>query len=186
MALLYSEPLSLGWKAPDFELPGTDGKTYSLDNFKDKKGLLIIFTCNHCPYAEAAWPLLIKLHREFGNEIAFVAINPNDSENYPADSYTNMKKKREELNIPFAYLHDESQGVAKKYKAQCTPDPYLFKRENDTFELFYHGQLNDNWQSPEDVNERNLEDAMGILLNDQSPPTAQPPSMGCSIKWTKA
>jgi len=183
MVLLYSEQLPLGWEAVDFQLKGTDDKTYSLNTFIGRKGLLLVFTCNHCPYAEAAWPLLIELHKKYGKEIAFAAINPNDDQMYPEDSFESMKAIVKELGLTFPYLHDQSQEIARTYKAQCTPDPYLFKREKDKWKLSYHGRINDNWQEPEKVTKNDLDEAMEKLLKNQDSSQDQPPSMGCSIKW---
>ena len=180
---MESTKLSLGWEAPDFSLKDTDEKVYSLSDFADKKGLIIVFSCNHCPYAKAAWPLIIDLHHKYGKNIGFVTINPNDEITYPDDSFEQMKVKKVEWNIPFPYLRDETQEVARTYQAQCTPDPYLFKKENGTFKLFFRGRVNDNWQNPDAVKEKNLEDALQRLVNDDLPPKNQPPSMGCSIKW---
>ncbi len=183
MVLLYSEKLPLDWPAPNFSLPATDGRTYSLSDWQNWQGLLIVFTCNHCPYAKAAWPLLIDLYHQFGKEIAFVAINPNDAESYPEDSFHAMQEKVKEWQIPFPYLRDESQEVARAYQAQCTPDVYLFKNNQREFRLFYHGRINDNWQNPAEVKEKNLEQALVRLLQGGDPPSHQPPAMGCSIKW---
>ena len=164
-------------------MPDTTGREISLADFKDKKGLLVAFTCNHCPYAKAAWPLLVDLYRQFSSDVEFVGICSSDAKAYPEDSLEEMKKKKGEWGILFPYLHDETQEVARTYKAQCTPDLYLFKNDDGVFKLFYHGRINDNWQNPEQVKEKNLEDALKGLLNDESPPENQPPSMGCSIKW---
>lgn len=180
---IESKTLPVGWEAKDFHLPDTEGREISLADFKDKKGLLVAFTCNHCPYAKASWPLIIELYRKFGDEVAFVGINPNDEKTYPEDSLSVMKEKVKEWGIPFSYLRDETQEVARAYKAQCTPDLYLFKNQNGSFELFYHGRINDNWQKPNEVTERNLEDALSRLKTGQEPPSSQPPSIGCSIKW---
>lgn len=192
MALLHSENFPLGWPAVDFSLPDTAGANHSLADFKSR-GLLIAFTCNHCPYAIASWPLLIDLHKQFGEHVDFVAINSNDEKAYPEDSYEEMKKKVQEWEIPFLYLRDKTQEVARAYQAQCTPDLYLFKNNESTqsnngnisnnFELFYHGRINDNWQKPDQVKEENLKDALERLISNQEPPIEQPPSMGCSIKW---
>lgn len=178
-----SELLPIGWEAVDFQLMNTDGEEMTLNDFNGKKGLLVVFTCNHCPYARAAWPLLIDLHELYGEEVAFVAINSNDAEEYPDDSFEAMKERVEEWQIPFPYLWDETQEVAEDYQAQCTPDPYLFIYEDDVWKLFYHGRVNDNWQHPEQVKENSLEDAIILLLGDKEPPEKQYPSMGCSIKW---
>jgi peroxiredoxin len=183
MALLHSEKLPIGWEANDFSLKDTDEKLRSLTDFTGKKGMLIIFTCNHCPYAQAAWPLTIELYEKFSQEIEFLAINPNDPERYPEDSFEQMKVKKMEWKIPFPYLFDSTQEVAKEYKAQCTPDPFLFKNEDGKPKLFYHGRINDNWQHTEQVREKNLEEAIKSLISGENPPDNPPASMGCSIKW---
>lgn len=185
MVLLKSTQLPVGeWKAPDFKLPGTDGETYSLSDFSHNKGLLVVFICNHCPYAKAAWPQLIALADEYKEKrIAFVGINPNDEVNYPEDSFEQMKQKVKEWGINFPYLQDKSQEVAKVYDAQCTPDVYLFKQKNKQFVLYYRGRITDNWQEPEKAESHDLKDAVDSLLAGSPPLTDQIPSMGCSIKW---
>lgn len=185
MALMNSHDLSIGWEAPDFLLKNTEEKTISPKNFQEKKGLLVVFTCNHCPYAKAAWPLLVDLHSKFSQDLGFVGVNSNDDQTYPEDSFEGMKEKKVEWEIPFDYVYDPTQETAQAYKAQCTPDPYLFKNEDGAWKLFYHGRINDNWQDPDGVTEKNLEDAMGDLLAGKESPKDQKPSMGCSIKWKK-
>lgn len=176
-----STTINLGTKAEDFNLPGADGKNYSSDSFKDAKGLVVAFTCNHCPYAQAAWPLLTKLADEFRDKgIAFVGINPNDETQYPEDSFEVMKEKVGEWGINFPYLRDESQEVAKKYGAVCTPDIFVYDGSRN---LYYHGRVNDNWQEPDKVTREDLKEALNSLLEGKNPPTDQKPSMGCSIKW---
>lgn len=188
---IESTIINLGTKAEDFDLTATDGKNYSLDSFKDSAGLVVAFTCNHCPYAKAAWPLLTRLADEFRNRgIAFVGINPNDESLHPEDSFEIMKEKVEEWRINFPYLRDESQEVAKKYGAVCTPDIFVFDEKR---ELFYHGRINDNWpirsntmegeQEPEKVNKEELRETLGLLAEGGPPPQKQNPSRGCSIKW---
>ena len=183
MVLLESVTLPEDWEAEDFELKGTDGKMHSLKDFEDKDGLLVIFTCNHCPYAEASWPILIDLHKEFGKKIGFVAINPNDPDAYSDDDFESMKELVKKKGIEFPYLVDATQEVAKTYKAQCTPDLYLFRKDEGKMRLYYHGRINDNWQSPELATEENLKEAMKDLVDGKEKPLNQPPSMGCSIKW---
>lgn len=181
MALTESSKTPVGWGAPDFSLPGTDGEVYSLSSFADAKGLVVVFTCNHCPYAKASWPLLIELAASYKKKgVAFVAINPNDEVAYPEDNFATMQKRVAEWKINFPYLRDESQEVAKSYGAQCTPDIYLFDIDR---KLYYRGRINDNWQAPDEAEEHNLEDAIDSLLAGENPPEDQPASMGCSIKW---
>jgi peroxiredoxin len=181
MTLLQSKPLSIGdWKAPEFDLKGTDDQMHSLDEFKDAKGLVLFFTCNHCPYAKASWPIMIDLAHEYKNRrIDFVAINPNEA-GHPDDSFEKMKELVSEQKPPFPYLNDADQKVAQEYQAQCTPDVYLFDAD---MIVYYHGRINDNWQKLEEVKEENLKNALESLLRGDSPPNLQPPSMGCSIKW---
>ena len=179
-----STQVKLSTKAANFELPATDGKRYSLDSFKDSHYLVIAFTCNHCPYAQAAWPLLIKLTGEFrAKGVAFVAINPNDETLHPEDSFAVMKEKVPEWGINFPYLRDESQEIAKAYGAVCTPDIFVYDKNRA---LYYHGRINDNWQEPEKVTEEELKDALIDLTDGKPPPTNQKPSIGCSIKWKKS
>lgn len=182
MSLLYSEKLPMGWQSLEFKLIGTDDQQYSLSKFT-KPGLLIVFTCNHCPYAKASWPVLIDLYQQFRTNVDFIAINPNDATSYPEDSFPEMKRLVKDLHIQFPYLWDEDQKVARNYQAQCTPDIYLFNQAEQGRELFYHGRINDNWQDPADIKEENLKDALKRLVDGQTPPDTQPPSMGCSIKW---
>ena len=185
MVLLESTDLPLGkFQAPDFQLKGIDDKKYSLSDFSSKKGLVIIFTCNHCPYAKAAWPLVIDLSDIYKSKnIAFVAINPNDPVSYPDDSFENMKIFADKTGVNFPYLFDGTQQVARDYKAQCTPDVYVFDKNR---KLYYHGRINDNWQFPEKVTANELQDALEMLLADSPPPENQQPSMGCSIKWSSS
>src|SRR3989344_3755229 len=173
MALTQSQNEEIGSSAPDFNLPSTDGQNYSLASFKDARALVIVFTCNHCPYAKAAWPLLIKLADEFKNKgIAFVAINPNDETQYSEDSFEMMKKRVKDWQINFPYLRDETQEAARAYGAVCTPDVYVYDQNR---KLYYHGHINDNWQEPEKVTKEELKEALESLLADQPPPKNQHP-----------
>lgn len=181
--LVESETLPIGELIINFDLPSVNGENYSPQTFIDKKGIMILFTCNHCPYAKAAWPIIIDLYKKYGQEIGFIAVNANDAENYPEDSFENMKSYAVELGVEFPYVYDESQEVAKAYKAVCTPDPFLFKKSGEEFKLFYHGRVNDNWKNPEEVTEHSLDNALERVINDQPPLEEQYPSMGCSIKW---
>ena len=181
MSLTESQKAKIGSSAPDFNLPATDGQNYSLDSFTNAHALVIVFTCNHCPYAKAAWPLLVKLAQEFKEKgVAFIGINPNDDKQYPEDSLEMMKQKVDEWQISFPYLRDETQEVARTYGAVCTPDVFVF---NQNRKLYYHGRINDNWQEPEKVTQEELKEALESVLADNHPPTIQYPSIGCSIKW---
>lgn len=183
MALLESTKIPLGTKMSSFMLKDPDGNAVTSDNLYtgDSKGLLVAFTCNHCPYAVAVWPRLIQLakHAQEKN-ILTIAINPNIHPDYPDDSPEKMKEKISQWGITFPYLVDESQDVAKAFKAQCTPDIYLF---NANQELVYHGRIDDNWKDPDNVSQEELKDAINALASDEPISSDQKPAMGCSIKW---
>lgn len=181
MAVESSVTIPLGTPIFPFNLPSVDGQNYSPDSFKDAKVLVVVFSCNHCPYAKAAWPLLIDLYKKFKDQaVSFVAINPNDEVAYPEDDFETMKTKAKEWGIPFPYLRDESQEIARQYDARCTPDIYVYDKERN---LVYRGRINDNWQEPAKVTKHDLADAIESVLKGKQPAQPQFPSMGCSIKW---
>ena len=181
MALLNSTMVPLDTPAHDFELEGTDGKTYSLDSFSDREVLVIIFMCNHCPYVKAVLKRLIDLQNEFSNRgVQLVGINPNDAVRYPDDSLDSMKIIAKEKGFPFPYLVDPSQGTAREYNAICTPDLYVYGKER---KLIYRGRIDDNWEHPEKVTRQDLKLALENIITGQPVPDEQIPSMGCSIKW---
>lgn len=181
MVLLDSARLSIGSEMPEFSANTPAGESLSRDDLMGQNGLLIAFTCNHCPYAIAIWPRLVALHAHAAqHSINVVAINPNINPDYPDDSPEAMIKKIDEWGIPFPYLCDTNQSIAKDYGAVCTPDLYLLDA-NST--LFYHGRLDDNWQQPDAVTQHDLADAITALDKGNPAPSTQYPSMGCSIKW---
>jgi len=177
------EVLTVGDEAPAFELNGTDGETYTLAEFDGYEGLLVVFTCNHCPYAKAKFEEMNRLTEEF-EEVAVVGINPNDAEEYPEDDFETMVERVEEGTIQWdAYLHDESQEVAAAYGAKCTPDPFLFANREGTFELVYHGRLDDGVNPDDEVTEREMAGHIEELLADGDVSAEPSPSRGCSVKW---
>ena len=181
MVLLESIAIPLGTKMPEFELKDPHGKKYKGSDQFAERGLLIVFTCNHCPYALAVWPRVIRLaHYAKNLKINTLAINPNIHPKYPDDAPEKMILKIKELGITFPYLVDESQAVARSFKAQCTPDIYLF---NQNRELVYHGRIDDNWQDESKVTKEELKEALNNLAVGQPINPTQRPSMGCSIKW---
>lgn len=181
MALVNSKELPLGSLMPDFELKDPQGKPYSGRSAFGKKGLLVAFTCNHCPYAIAIWPRLISLAKSaLGLGVSTVGINPNIHPDYPEDSPGRMQVKAQEWGIPFPYLVDETQAVARNFDAQCTPDLYLYDANR---RLVYHGRFDDNWKEPEKVKRQELKDAVKALAEGRPVAAAQHHSMGCSIKW---
>ena len=186
MTALDSEPEAIerGEIAPDFELPGTDGETHALADFSDHEAVLVVFTCNHCPYAKAKFDALNELAAEY-DDLAVVGINSNDSDEYPDDSFERMVELVEDGTIAYdAYLRDEFQDVAREYGAVCTPDPFLLETDGGEFRLAYHGRIDDAMspdKEPETFEMRNVvEDLLaGRELTDEFRP-----SRGCNIKWT--
>ena len=169
----------LGTPAAGFQLPGVDGKKYSLESFSDKNILVVIFMCNHCPYVKAVLQRLIDLQTETEG-VQLVGINSNDAKRYPDDSLGNMQKVTRGKGINFPYLFDASQETAKAYDAVCTPDIYVYGPER---KLLYRGRIDDNWEHEEKVTQRNLKEALDCIVAGKEVPGEQIPAMGCSIKW---
>jgi peroxiredoxin len=175
--------LARGDPAPPFELPGTDGDTYTLSSFDDYGALLVVFTCNHCPYAKAKFDLLNDLAAKY-DDAAIVGVNPNDAEAYPEDSFEAMREAVEGGTIAYdAYLRDESQEVARAYGAVCTPDPFLFARRGGEFALAYHGRLDDALSPEEEPSRFFVREAIDAVLAGEDVELEDLPSRGCSIKW---
>jgi len=184
VAMDSRELLDRGDSAPTFELPGTDGQTHSLAAFDDHEGLLVVFTCNHCPYAQAKVDELNRLAGEF-DEVAVVGINPNDADEYPDDDLGTMQARVEDGTVRFdAYLRDETQSVAAAYGAVCTPDPFLFENRDGEFRLVYHGRLDDAHNPNDDPDEREMRTHIQTMLAGDPVTEEFRPSRGCSIKWT--
>ncbi len=174
-----------GWKAPDFTLPATDGKTWSLADVRGPKGTLIMFICNHCPYVRGVIERIVRdgaALQELG--IGVAAICANDAENYPDDSFEKMGKFAAANEFSFPYLHDESQAVARAYDAVCTPDFFGF---DAGLGLQYRGRLDASRREAGAADlERELYQAMAGVAESGRGPERQIPSMGCSIKWKLA
>lgn len=172
--------LKKGDSAPDFELLGVDGKKHSLATYQNHDALLVIFMCNHCPYVKAKVDAINEIQNKFKGKLAVIGINSNDAIAYPDDSYDSMKKFAQERGITFSYLVDETQQIAKKYGAVCTPDPFLFGKDR---KLVFHGRI-DNAMKPEDkATEKTMIANVEKLLAGQSIAKDFDPSIGCSIKW---
>ncbi len=181
MAHLESVNVPLGTKMPKFILKDPDGVIHTSNYESGKKGLLVVFTCNHCPYAKAVWSRIIRLGRyAMEREINVLAINPNINPEYPEDAPDEMKKKIKEWEIPFPYLIDDTQKIAHAFNAQCTPDIYLFDAGQ---KLVYHGRVDDNWQEESKVTKEELKEAITALAEGKPIAGKQIPSIGCSIKW---
>lgn len=182
MALEYSKGMPVGTPAPPFTLPATDGKTYTLDDFARAEVLVVVLTCNHCPYAKAAEDRLIEIQRDYADRgVRLVAINPNDATTHPEDSFEKMVERAERKGFNFPYLRDETQAVARAYDAACTPDIFVFDRDR---KLVYNGRIDDNWQDPSKVTRHDLREVLDATLEGRAPDLPEVvPSMGCSIKW---
>ncbi len=177
-----STMLALGTKAPDFRLPDTDGGRVGLSDFAGKKALLVMFLCNHCPFVKHVQKELVRLANDYaGRGVAFVAISSNDVEAHPEDGPEAMKAEKARIGYPFPYLFDESQEVAKSYRAACTPDFFLFDAQQT---LVYRGQLDDSRPSkPVPVTGGDLRRALDAVLAASPVDTRQKASIGCNIKW---
>lgn len=175
------DTLKPGSKGPDFLLPATDGKNYTLANFAAAKLVVLNFTCNHCPYAQAYEDRFVALVKEFGPQgVAFAAISSNDAKAYPADSFDHMKQRATEKGWTYPYLYDESQSVAHAYGAVCTPHLFIL---DGARKLAYEGRIDDNWKNPAAATAHDLRDALEALLAGKPAPKPQTNPMGCSMKW---
>jgi peroxiredoxin len=171
--------------APDLRLPATNGKTYALADVAGEKGTVIVFICNHCPYVKAVIDRLAADARVLMAEgIGFAAICANDATDYPDDSFANMKRFAKVHDLPFPYLHDESQSVARAYGAVCTPDYFGYGKDR---RLKYRGRLDEGRTGPLPKGaRRELVEAMRAIAATGVAPGNQTPSVGCSIKWKAA
>jgi peroxiredoxin len=174
---------NFGWPAADFDLPGVDGRRYTLASTRGPKGLLVMFLCNHCPYVKAVLDRIVRDCTELAaHGVGSVAIMSNDPEEYAEDSFDNMQRVARERKFPFPYLYDESQAVARAYGAVCTPDFFGF---NAKLELQYRGRLDESRTTPVPNARRDLLEAMVAVAKTGQGPKDQIPSVGCSIKWRR-
>ncbi len=178
--------LERGDAAPDFDLPGADSETHRLADYADRAAVLLVFTCNHCPYAKAKFETLNDLADDYDG-VAVVGVNPNDAEEYPDDSFERMRELVADGTVRYdAYLRDESQDVARAYGAVCTPDPFLLARRGDGFEVAYHGRLDDATNPDDEPSGEpgfEVRQAIDQMLAGEDVSVEEQPSRGCSIKW---
>jgi len=175
--------LKIGSPAPDFNLPGIDGKKYTLNSFADKEALILIFSCNHCPYVQAYEDRINQIQNDYQSKgVIIVAINSNEDIEYPEDSFENMKKRAAEQKFNFLYLRDEDQSVARAYDATHTPEIFLFDGVRN---LAFHGKIDDNWQEPDRVQNHYLRNALDELLAGKEISVPETFTIGCTIKWKK-
>lgn len=181
MASMSTPVCNFGWNPPDFDLPGVDGKRYSLGSVRGPNGLLLMFICNHCPYVKAAIDRILRDCAELKEHgVGSVAIMSNDPAAYPEDSFENMVRVAREKVFPFPYLLDETQETARAYGAVCTPDFFGF---NAGLELQYRGRIDASGRNAIPGARRELFDAMVQVARTGRGPAEQMPSVGCSIKW---
>ena len=177
---LDSVGLPLGSSAVDFQLKGVDDKTHKLNSFADRKALVVVFSCNHCPYVQAYEDRMIQLQKDYSAKgVTLVAINSNDDSGYPEDSYPNMIKRAKDRGFNFPYLRDNTQDIAKKYGAICTPHVFAFDQQR---RLQYKGRIDDN-RNPESVKTKDLRDALDAMLVGRKPSVQETRPFGCSVKW---
>ncbi len=181
MAELSNFTLHTGSSAPPFDLPGVDGRRWKLEEFRDAPWLLVVFTCNHCPYAQAWEGRLIELQKRYADRgLRTVLINPNETVHHPEDNLERMTERAREKQYPFPYLRDDSQEVAHRYGALVTPHPFLFDRDR---KLVYQGRVDDNHERPDRVRHHYLADAIEASLAGRRPSPDELPVLGCSVKW---
>jgi peroxiredoxin len=172
--------LTLATEAPPFDLPGIDGRNHSLDDYVDAPILAVVWSCNHCPYVQAWEGRMKAIQADYADRgFRLVAINSNDAERYPGDSFEEMKARAEAQGFNFDYLFDEDQSVARQYGPERTPEVFLFDRNR---RLVYHGAIDDN-RNEREVGEQYLRDAIEALLAGRDPAVSETPPVGCSVKW---
>ncbi len=182
MVRTASTMLPLGTQAPDFSLTNIDGRKVSLSDFQDKKSLVVIFMCNHCPYVKHVAAELARVSKDYiPKGVGFVGISSNDIIAHPDDSPEMMKAEAAKQGYPFSYLYDSDQSVAIAYNAACTPDIFVF---DGSHRLVYRGQLDDSRPKNDiPLNGNDLRSALDCVLAGQQVATNQRPSIGCNIKW---
>ncbi|MGQ9862992.1 MAG: thioredoxin family protein [Bacteroidia bacterium] len=183
---VWAQGYKVGDSVKDFSLKNVDGKMVSLSDHVKEKGVIVIFTCNHCPFAKAYEQRIIELDKKYRPKgFPVLAINPNDPEAYPEDSYPMMQKRAKEKNYPFPYLWDETQEVALTFGAARTPQVYLLHQEKDSWRVAYIGAIDNNDRDPKRVTRRYVEEAIEALSQGKPIPISETKAVGCSIKYRK-
>lgn len=176
----------VGDKVEDFKLKNIDGKMLSMVDYKEAKGIIVIFTCNHCPFSVAYEDRIIDLHKRYAPKgYPVIAINPNDATIQPDDSFDKMKERAKKKKFPFAYLYDETQEVAKRFGATRTPHVFVVCKKESDFIVNYIGAIDDNSNEPEKVKNKYLENALNELLEGKPVTQNFTKAIGCTIKWKK-
>ncbi|MFO8066803.1 MAG: thioredoxin family protein [Bacteroidales bacterium] len=181
-----SQGYEIGDKATDFSLLNVDGKMVSMSDYPDAKGFIVIFSCNHCPYVVAYEDRIIDLHKSYAPKgYPVIAINPNDPEVQPEDSYEKMVERSKEKNFPFVYLFDRGQKIYPQYGATRTPHVFLLNKKGDDLIVEYIGAIDDNYKDANAVKEKYLANAVDALLKGKKPEVKETKAIGCSIKVKK-
>ena len=171
---------ALGAEAPQFDLPGVDGHSHSLDSYADANVLVLVQSCNHCPYVQAWEGRLSAIASDYADRgVSVVAVNSNDAVSHPEDSFEEMQKRSREQGFTFEYLYDEPQAVAQALGAERTPEVFVYDRDR---QLRYHGAIDDN-RDETGVSQQYLRDALDALLAGSDPAVAETPAVGCTVKW---
>jgi len=178
---MEASSLKIGSALPGFDLPAVDGRNYSADYFKDSRLLIVIFSCNHCPYVQAYEDRIIDLQKNYkGKGVSVVAINSNDTANYPEDSFSHMIERANKKGFNFPYLRDKDQTAAANFGATHTPEVFLFNEERM---LVYKGKIDDNWKESGKVRMKYLRNAIDEVLEGKAVSVPETFSIGCTIKW---
>lgn len=173
--------IKIGGKAIPFELPGVDDREHSLADHTDKEVVVVIFSCNHCPYVQAWEDRMVQIQSDYQDrQVQLIAISANDAQRYPGDSFDSMKARAKAKDFNFPYLYDESQEVARHYGAERTPEVFVFDRAGI---LRYHGAIDDNYDQPDAVQQPYLRQALDAVLAGGEPAITETAPVGCTIKW---
>ncbi|MFN8348428.1 MAG: thioredoxin family protein [Spirosomataceae bacterium] len=186
-AQAFPKGYPIGAAVADFKLQNVNGATVSLSNYKDKKGVIVVFTCNHCPFAKAYEERIMELDKKYAPQnFPVLAINSNDGADYEEDSFDNMKKRAGEKGYTFPYLQDSTQAVAKAFGATRTPHVFILRNDGGKFTVQYIGTIDDNYQDPAGVTKRYVEDAVSNILTGKPVVVTQTKAVGCAIGWKDA
>lgn len=173
--------LRLGDPVIPFRLPGTDGRQHGVDDYAQARALVVIFSCNHCPYVRAWEDRMIAIQRDYAPRgVQFLVISSNDPEQYPEDSFERMKERAQQKGYNFPYLYDATQEVARAYGAERTPEVFVFDQQR---RLCYHGAIDDHHEDPQKVRQHYLREALDAVLEGRQPPVTNTAPVGCTIKW---
>ena len=176
--------MHIGDPAPNFSLPAVDGQKYALEDFSPYSILVVVFSCNHCPYVQAYEDRLIAFQRQYEQRgVRVIAINSNDEIQYPEDRFEKMVARSQLKNFNFPYLRDASQDVARAYGATHTPQLYVFNQDRH---LAYTGKIDDNWQDPSAVTKQHLQEAVETMLAHGKLAESTTHAIGCTIKWARS